>query len=71
MDLAVSVALIAFGAYAVLFNRSFSQTVVRQQKAMWKVDLSRYGTAFRILSTVVGIGLLGFGIWGAARILMS
>jgi hypothetical protein len=63
--------MIAVGAYALLFNRSFSQTMIRQQKAIWKVDLSAYETALRVISAAVGIGLLVVGILGGAELLLG
>jgi hypothetical protein len=71
VDLVVSVGMVAFGAYAVLFNRSFSQTIVRQQKAVWKVDVGRYEWAIRVVSTIAGIVLLAGGIGGVAEFLFD
>jgi hypothetical protein len=65
----VTIGLIGFGAYLVLFNRSFSQTAIRQQKAVWKIDSSRYEKQIRTTAAVVGIVLLSVGLWGGAKLL--
>jgi hypothetical protein len=68
-DLLVTIGLIGFRAYAVVFNRSFTRTVIRQQSALWRIDFSRYEKAIRAFSAVVGIVLLVVGIWGGAKYL--
>jgi hypothetical protein len=70
VDLVVSIGMVAFGV-AVLFNRSFSRTIVRQQKAVWKLDLSRYEMGVRVISTIAGIVLLAVGLLGAAEFLFD
>ena len=66
-DLLVTVLSIGFGAYLVVFNRNFSQTVIRQQKAVWKIDFSRYEPLLRVVSVVGGIVILGSGLWDGVR----
>lgn len=63
------VAPIAFGLYAVVFNRRFSLTVIRQQKAVWKVDFSPYETVIRIFSVIVGTVLVIGGLVNGAQLL--
>jgi hypothetical protein len=68
-DFLVTIGLIGFGAYAVLFNRSFSQTVIRQQTAVWRIDFSRYEKPIRALAVIAGIVLLGVGLLEGAKYL--
>lgn len=63
------VAPIAFGAWLVFFNRRFSLAVIRDQKAWWGIDLSPNETFIRILSVIVGIGMMTAGLLGGAQFL--
>jgi hypothetical protein len=63
------VAPIAFGAWTVIFNRRFSLAVIREQKAVWRMDFSRYQTFIRIFSVIAGLVLIIAGLEGGARFL--
>jgi hypothetical protein len=68
-NLLITIGFIGFGAYLVLFNRSFAQTAMKQQKAVWKIDSSRYEKATRMLALILGMLFMGIGLMDLARIL--
>jgi hypothetical protein len=61
------------GAYILVFNRKFTETVLRQQNALWrrlpgKVQFTgRWVLLHRVFSVIVGAGLLIFGLAYAAQ----